>query len=76
MEDASNKTQPYQRVLLKLSGEAFSGPKGESLDASVLNKVAAQLKQAHDSGIELAVVIGGGFMAIYVMMRKWLTGVS
>ncbi len=50
----------YQRVLLKLSGEAFghAGKSGISLDETLA--IAAQLKRVADRGVQLAVVVGGG----------------
>lgn len=49
----------YKRVLLKLSGEALSS-KGRAFDTEVLNKLAAEIKQVHEMGVELAIVVGGG----------------
>src|SRR3989440_5644512 len=49
----------YQRVLLKLSGEAL-GPHGFGIDAETVRRIAAEIKRVHDLGIEIAVVIGGG----------------
>jgi uridylate kinase len=50
----------YQRVLLKLSGEAFghAGKNGISLDETLA--IATQLKRVADHGVQLAVVVGGG----------------
>lgn len=51
--------QPRRRVLLKLSGEVFGG--GEiGLDPEVVAGVAAQIASAVNSGVEVAVVVGGG----------------
>ena len=50
----------YKRVLLKLSGEAFSGNEGYGIDAAVLSKVAKQIKEVREMGLEIAVVVGGG----------------
>lgn len=50
----------YDRVLLKLSGEALMGDTGYGIDPKVLDSVATQLKQLVDGGLELAVVVGGG----------------
>lgn len=50
----------YDRVLLKLSGEALMGEAGYGIDNAVLEKVAAQLKEVVDGGLELAIVVGGG----------------
>jgi len=47
-------------VLLKLSGEALMPAEGYGIDAAVLDAIAAELKDVHALGCELAVVIGGG----------------
>ena len=53
-------TPKYKRVLLKLSGEAFSGPEQYGIDATTLKKVATQIKQVVEMGIGVAIVVGGG----------------
>ncbi len=50
----------YKRVLLKLSGEAFSGEVGYGIDTATLTKVARQLKLVIEMGVQVAVVVGGG----------------
>ncbi|MDP4114945.1 MAG: UMP kinase [Bacteroidota bacterium] len=50
----------YKRVLLKLSGESLMGKKGFGIDHNVLNFFATEVKKAHDDGVELGIVIGGG----------------
>lgn len=50
----------WQRVLLKLSGEAFAGERGSGLDYTVIGSLAKQIVDAHALGVEIAVVIGGG----------------
>ncbi|MBQ8310021.1 MAG: UMP kinase [Clostridia bacterium] len=50
----------YQRVLLKLSGEALA-PKGEGiLDFDFIEKVALQIKRCVDAGVQVAVIVGAG----------------
>jgi uridylate kinase len=49
----------YKRVLLKLSGEALSGD-GEALSPKVLSNLAKELKEIQQTGVELAIVVGGG----------------
>ncbi|MEG1733341.1 MAG: UMP kinase, partial [Longicatena sp.] len=49
----------YKRVLLKLSGEALSSP-GNSFDPKILSSLAKELKEVHELGIDLAIVVGGG----------------
>ncbi|HVO27929.1 MAG TPA: UMP kinase [Candidatus Margulisiibacteriota bacterium] len=50
----------YRRVLLKLSGEALMPEGGYGIDPAVLHAVAAEIKDVHALGCELAIVIGGG----------------
>lgn len=49
-----------KRILLKLSGEALAGEKKTGFDEPTVKKVAAQVKQLVDDGIEVGIVIGGG----------------
>ena len=49
----------YKRVLLKLSGEAFGGGK-VGLDPDVVRGIAAQIAEAAQAGVQVAMVIGGG----------------
>lgn len=49
----------YKRILLKLSGEALADAR-EHVSPTVLQKIAAQIKEIHKMGIQVAVVIGGG----------------
>ena len=50
----------FKRVLIKLSGEALAGPMGHGLDEAVISRVVGQIKEIHDMGVEIALVIGGG----------------
>ena len=54
-------TNPYKRVLLKLSGEAFAEAElGFGIDPRIVNSLADQLKEVRDDGVQVAVVVGGG----------------
>ena len=53
-------TPRYKRVLLKLSGESLMGTKNFGIDPGMLSSYAKQIKTLIDSGIEVAIVIGGG----------------
>lgn len=54
-------TQPkYQRVLLKLSGEALMGDHQFGIDPNIVKRIAQEVKELHDIGVEVALVIGGG----------------
>ena len=54
------KTKTYKRVLLKLSGEALQGSLSYGIDPKIVDSIALQLKEVKNTGVELAVVIGGG----------------
>ena len=54
---AENK---YQRVVLKLSGEALAGEKGYGIDPAVVENIAKQIQEVLDTGTEVAIVNGGG----------------
>lgn len=53
-------TPVYKRILLKLSGEALAAGQGFGVDNTRVHEIAAELKDVHDLGIELAIVVGGG----------------
>ena len=50
----------YKRVLLKLSGEAFSGGADFGIDTPTLTKIAKQIKQVVEMGVGVGIVVGGG----------------
>jgi uridylate kinase len=50
----------YPRILLKLSGEALMGDQAHGLDSSALQKIAIEIKDVHQEGVEICIVIGGG----------------
>jgi uridylate kinase len=50
----------YQRILLKLSGEALMGSESFGIDGRVVAKVADEIREIHGLGVEIAIVIGGG----------------
>lgn len=50
----------YKRIMLKLSGEALSGEKGFGIDFEVAKRIAEEIKEIVDMGIEVGAVIGGG----------------
>lgn len=50
----------YNRVVLKLSGEALAGDQGFGLDPTIINSVAEQVKEIVELNVEVAVVVGGG----------------
>lgn len=50
----------FRRVVLKLSGEALAGNKGHGIDEETVNKIAEEIKELHNLGVEVAIVVGGG----------------
>ncbi len=61
---AHSPTDPrvkYKRIILKLSGEVLrGGQSGDPIDAATLEKIGFQVKEIHELGVEVCVVIGGG----------------
>ena len=58
--DAPKRPQRFDRVLLKLSGEAFCPPGEGGIDAAELEVIAGEIKEAASRGTQVAVVVGGG----------------
>ena len=54
------KTPKYKRVLLKISGEALMGKADYGLDPETVERIAADVRQVHEMGIQVCLVIGGG----------------
>lgn len=51
----------YKRLIIKLSGEMLRNPDtGEPIDPRILKKICAELKEVHEMGVEIGLVIGGG----------------
>jgi len=50
----------FHRILLKLSGESLMGQQGYGIDPQRLQDYAEQIKEIHDMGVEIGIVIGGG----------------
>ncbi len=55
-----NKQPIYKRILLKLSGESFSGEKRFGIDIERVNFISSELAEIKQMGVQIAVVIGGG----------------
>jgi uridylate kinase len=63
MGDAQNRLSPkprFNRVLLKLSGEALAPAHGAGIDLDAVAEIALEIKEVHELGIQLALVIGAG----------------
>ena len=50
----------YQRILLKISGEALGGEKGMGFDEPTMDAICGGVKKAHDLGVQIGIVVGGG----------------
>lgn len=50
----------FKRIVLKLSGEALAGDLGYGIDQDVLNRIAHQIEELHDMGVDVIIVVGGG----------------
>ena len=60
MHESTQRKMKYKRILLKLSGEALMGDLQYGIDPKRLGEYADEIKQIHEKGIEIAIVIGGG----------------
>ena len=56
----SDSPAPYRRVLLKLSGEALMGDLDYGIEPQVIQRLAKEIAAARETGVEIAIVIGGG----------------
>ena len=50
----------YRRILLKLSGESLQGPQGFGIHGETIQSIARELKEVHQLGVEIAIMVGGG----------------
>jgi uridylate kinase len=50
----------YQRILLKLSGELLAGGRGHGIDEQVLGGLAEEIRDVHQLGVQVGIVLGGG----------------
>ncbi|QTH48352.1 UMP kinase [Streptococcus sp. zg-86] len=50
----------YERILIKLSGEALAGERGVGIDIPTVQKIAQEIQEVAASGVQIALVIGGG----------------
>jgi uridylate kinase len=56
----TKRSEPYRRILLKLSGEALAGQAGFGIDTDVLKVLASEIKEIHEAGVQIGIVLGGG----------------
>jgi uridylate kinase len=57
---SGKRSEPYKRILLKLSGEALAGQAGFGIDTDVLKFLATEIKEVRELGIQVGIVMGGG----------------
>ncbi|WP_313756536.1 UMP kinase [Tissierella sp.] len=50
----------FKRVVLKISGEALSGSKGTGIDIDTINQISMEVKELHNLGVQVSIVVGGG----------------
>ena len=60
MKAAEAEKPTYKRIMLKLSGEALMGEQNYGIDTKVAEAVAQEIKDVHELGTEIAIVVGGG----------------
>jgi uridylate kinase len=56
----ANNSSKFKRILLKLSGEALMGEEDYGIDPKVINRIATEIHEIHEMGVEIGIVIGGG----------------
>jgi uridylate kinase len=57
---AAKRSPAYRRILLKLSGESLLGDKSFGIDRKFTDYLAGEIKQAHELGVQVSAVVGGG----------------
>lgn len=50
----------FKRVVLKISGEALAGIKGTGIDVDTINQISEEVKELHNLGVQVSIVVGGG----------------
>ena len=56
----AKRTEPYKRIILKISGEALAGQVGYGIDTDILKILAQEIKEIHEMGVQIGIVMGGG----------------
>ena len=63
----------YKRILIKLSGEALAGERGVGIDIKTVQNMAQEIKEVHELGIEIALVIGETFGVENLLLKQgWI----
>jgi uridylate kinase len=61
LKSAARRHRPkYKRIVLKLSGESLQGPQGFGIHGETVQAIARELKEVHELGVEVAIMVGGG----------------
>jgi uridylate kinase len=61
LKSAARRHRPkYKRIVLKLSGESMQGPQGFGIHGETVQAIAKELKEVHELGVEVAIMVGGG----------------
>ena len=61
LKSAARRHRPkYKRIVLKLSGESLQGPQGFGIHGETVQAIAKELKEVHELGVEVAIMVGGG----------------
>ena len=61
LKSAAKRNRPkYKRIVLKLSGESLQGPQGFGIHGETIQAIAKELKEVHELGVEVAIMVGGG----------------
>ena len=59
LDNEPSKTS-FNRIMLKISGEALMGNQGYGISPPTIERIAAEVKSVHDMGVQICMVIGGG----------------
>lgn len=72
------KRPQWRRAVLKMSGEVLGGENGSGLDDFVVRRIAEEIKQVHDWGVDIGVVVGGGnfFRGMKVALERGMDRVT
>ena len=65
----------FKRILLKLSGESLMGKQSFGIDPERLSDYAKQIKEVHEMGVQIGIVIGGGNISVsytHLLVRKYI----
>ena len=62
----------FKRVVLKISGEALSGPKGAGIDIDMINQISKEVKELHNLGVQVSIVVGGEIFGVEDQLKKWI----